>query len=176
MEGVFMNKNFLIDLYRHMEWSDAAVWTAVLASDSGQKDEKLRQYLYHLHLVQRAFLRAWRGEPRETPFPTFDDARSLMLWSRSYYPEVFAHLETVSDETLPEPMPVPWADMVEKRLGRPPDVTTVGETVLQVYLHSMYHRGQANARFRQAGGEPPPVDYIVWIWMSRPSPAWPSEQ
>lgn len=171
-----MNKDSLIDLYRHMEWADATVWTAVLAYDSGQTDEKLREYLYHLHFVQVAFLRAWRGEPRDTPFPTFDDIRSLMLWSRSYYPEAFAHLETLSDEKLSEPMPMPWADMVEERLGRPPDVTTAGETLLQVYLHTMYHRGQINARFRQVGGAPPLVDYIAWIWIGRPSPAWPSEQ
>jgi len=171
-----MNKKFLIDLYRHMEWADAAVWTSVLASDNGQTDQKLRDYLYHLHLVQRAFLRAWHGEPRETPFPTFDDARSLMLWARSYYPEAFAHLETLSDEAVLEPMQMPWADIVEKQLGRPPEVTIAGETVLQVYLHTMYHRGQVNARFRQIDGEPPLVDYIAWIWLGRPSPSWPSEK
>ena len=59
-----MNINTLTDLYRHMEWADAAVWVAVLASEGGRVDAKLRESLYHLHVVQRAFLRAWRGEPR----------------------------------------------------------------------------------------------------------------
>ena len=62
-----MNINALIDLYRHMEWADAAVWTSVLASEGGRTDAKLRAYLYHPHVVQRAFLRAWRGEPRDWP-------------------------------------------------------------------------------------------------------------
>lgn len=28
-----VNKDILLDLYRHMEWADAAVWTAVLADE-----------------------------------------------------------------------------------------------------------------------------------------------
>lgn len=169
-----MNILALNDLYRHMEWADAAVWAAVLASEGGRGDAKLREYLHHLHVVQRAFLRAWRGEAYETPYPAFDDGPSLMRWGRTYYGEAFAHLETLSDEKVSEPMPVPWASMVERALGRAPGMTTVGETVLQVALHSLYHRGQINARLREVGGEPPLVDYIAWVWLGRPGPGWPS--
>jgi uncharacterized damage-inducible protein DinB len=164
----------LTDLYRHMEWADAAVWAAVLASEGGKTDAKLREYLSHLHVVQRAFLRLWRGEPRDAPYPTFDDAPSLMLWGRTYYGEALAHLGTLSDEQAAKPLPVPWAAMVEQRLGRAPETTTIGETALQVVLHSMYHRGQITARLRGVGGEPPLVDYIAWVWLGRPAPAWPS--
>jgi uncharacterized damage-inducible protein DinB len=169
-----VNLNTLIDLYRHMEWADATVWTSVLASESGRADTKLRERLYHLHIVQRAFLRVWRGEPRETPYPTFEDAQSLMNWARTYYGEAFAHLETMTDEKVSEQMPVPWAAMVEQRLGRAPETTTIGETALQVALHSMYHRGQINARLREVKGEPPLVDYIAWVWLGRPAADWSS--
>jgi len=169
-----MNIRALSDLYRHMEWADAAVWAAVLASEGGRVDGKLMEYLHHLHVVQRAFLRAWRGEPSETPYPTFDDAPSLMRWSQTYYGEAFAHLGTLSDEKMSEPMPVPWASMVERALGHAPGMTNVGETLLQVALHTLYHRGQINARLREVGGEPPPVDYIAWVWLGRPKPGWPS--
>lgn len=169
-----MNIKTLTDLYRHMEWADAAVWTAALASQSGRADDKLRDALYHLHMVQYAFLRMWRGEARETPYPTFTEAPSLMLWGQAYYAEAFAYLATLDDEMVASPLPVPWAEMVEKRLGRKPEVTTVGETVLQVVLHSQYHRGQVNARLRAVGGEPPLVDFIAWAWMGRPVAAWPA--
>ncbi|MGB7922364.1 MAG: DinB family protein [Pyrinomonadaceae bacterium] len=144
----------------------------MIASESGRTDAKLREHLHHLHLVQRAFLRAWRSEAREAPYPTFNDAPSLMLWGRAYYAEAFAHLGTLDDERVTEPMPVPWAQMVEQRLGRAPETTTIGETVLQVALHSMYHRGQINARLREVGGEPPLVDYIAWVWLGRPLADW----
>jgi uncharacterized damage-inducible protein DinB len=169
-----MNIKSLTDLYRHMEWADAAVWTAVLASESAPRDAKLRERLYHLHLVQRAFLRTWHNEPRETPYPTFDEMSSLMLWAHTYYGEAFAELATLSDEKLSKPMPVPWAAMVARRLGRPPETTTLGDTVLQVALHTHYHRGQINARLREVGGEPPLVDYIAWVWLGKPAPDWPT--
>jgi uncharacterized damage-inducible protein DinB len=167
-----INKNTLIDLYQHMEWADAAVWASVLVSEAAQTDARLQKYLYHLHVTQRAFLRAWRNEPREDPYPTFNDARSLMLWARGYYSAAFAYLGGPSDEKLSEPMPVPWAAMVERRLGRAPGTTTLGETALQVAMHSLYHIGQINTRLREIGGEPPLVDYIAWVWLGRPSPEW----
>lgn len=170
-----MNLEALTDLYRHMEWSDASVWAAVLASENGPADAKLRQYLNHLHLVQHSFLRVWRGEPREAPYPSFDDAQALMSWGRSYYPEVFSYLTAMSDEQISELMPVPWATMVEQRLGRAPHTTTVGDTLLQVALHSLYHRGQINARLREVGGEPPLIDYLVWLWLGKPAPTWPPD-
>ncbi|MEW6128653.1 MAG: DinB family protein [Acidobacteriota bacterium] len=167
-----MNKTAIIDFFKHMEWADAVVWKAVLASDVAKTDRKARDYLYHLHMVHRAFLRVWRAEPRDTPYPTFEDATSLREWAVSYYPEAYAQLEALSDAQLAAPMNVPWADLVEKRLGRPPDKTTIGETAMQVVLHSMYHRGQVNARLRALGAEPPMTDYIAWIWLGRPAADW----
>jgi uncharacterized damage-inducible protein DinB len=164
----------LTDLYRHMEWADAAVWTALLASAKGSADAKTRELLYHLHVVQRAFLRTWRDEPREAAYPTFPDAASLMLWARTYYDEANAYLKGLGPEKLSAPMPMPWASLVAQRIGRNPEVTTIGETALQVALHSTYHRGQINGRLREIGGSPPLVDYIAWVWHGRPAPDWPA--
>ena len=169
-----MNINTLTDLYRHMEWADAAVWSAVLAADNGQADAKLRDYLYHLHVVQRAFLRSWRNELSDTTFRTFDDAPSLMRWGRTFYAEALSYLGSLDDERVSQAMPVAWAARVEQRLGRKPETTTMGETLLQVALHTTYHRGQVNARLRALGGEPPLTDYIAWVWFGRPAANWPA--
>ncbi len=163
----------LVDLYRHMEWADALVWRAVLASEAGRTDAKLRDYVYHLHVAQRAFLRMWRGEPRETPYPTFENPEPLMEWARSYYAEAYAHLGGLDADAVSAPFEVPWAAVLVQRLGRTPEATTVGETALQVALHSMYHCGQINARLRQLESEPPLVDYIAWVWLGRPEADWP---
>lgn len=169
-----VNISTLGDLYRHMEWADAAVWTAVLASEDGASDQGMRDYLYHLHLVQSAFLRVWRDESPEAAFPTFDNAVSVLEWARSYYREGIAYIDGLGDERLSQQIAQPWAALIEKQLGRAPHPTTVGETALQVALHSMYHRGQVNARLRAIGGNPPLVDYIVWLWLGRPPADWPS--
>lgn len=167
-----MNLSDLRDLYRHMEWADASVWQAVLASAEACADQKVREYFYHLHLVQRAFLRAWRGEPRDTPYPIFDEVHELMLWGRSYFGEVLEHFETLADEQLSQQAQLPWADIVERELGRKPEILSVAEMMLQVPMHSQYHRGQINARLRAVGSEPPRVDYIVWVWLGRPEADW----
>jgi uncharacterized damage-inducible protein DinB len=166
-----MNLIELLDLYRHMEWADASVWRAVFGSENAPNDQKLRDYFYHLHLVQRAFLDAWRNQ-FALSFPTFEDAISVRDWGRSYYDEIFAHLEGLSDEEIAEPMQMPWAEFVTKQLGRAPASITLSQTMLQVPLHSLYHRGQVNARLREVGGEPPTVDYIVWLWLEKPAASW----
>ena len=167
-----MNLIDLRDLYLHMEWADALVWTAVFKSEPARADQKLRSYFYHLHLVQHAWLRAWRSESPDTSFPTFDDAAPVRDWGRSYYREIFAHLDNLTDEQIAKPMRLPWAEFVEKELGRKPAPISIAETMQQIPLHSLYHRGQINARLREVGGEPPPVDFIVWIWLERPRADW----
>lgn len=169
---MMINLSTLSDLYHHMEWADAAMWKAIRACENAQTDEKLRDYLYHLHVVQRAFLRVWHGVPRDTPFPTFDNLSSLRNWGHSYYKEAFAYLDSVSDEQIAAPLPLPWADMVEKQIGRAPASSTLGETMLQVTLHSLYHRGQVHARLKAIGGNPPLVDFIAWVWLGRPAADW----
>ena len=168
-----MNLTDLQDLYRHMEWADASVWQAVFASAEARKDDRLRELFYHLHLVQLAWLRAWRSEPYE-PFPTFNDLHALRGWGRSYYNELFIHFENQTPDEISKPMKLPWADIVERELGRQPESISVSETMLQIPMHSQYHRGQINARLRAVGGEPPRVDYIVWIWLGRPQADWDS--
>jgi uncharacterized damage-inducible protein DinB len=167
-----MNLIDLHHLYLHMEWADASVWSAVFKSEPARADQKLRDYFYHLHLVQHAWLRAWRSDAPDTSFPTFEDATSVRSWGRSYYDEIFAQLDSLTDEAITKPMQLPWAELVEKQLGRAPAPITIAETMQQIPLHSLYHRGQINARLREVGGEPPTVDYIVWIWLEKPRANW----
>jgi len=82
------------------------------------------------------------------------------------------YLNTLDEASLSQPMPLPWAAMIEKQFGRPPEDTSIGETALQVALHSTYHRGQVNARLRELGAEAPLVDYIAWLWQGRPAAEW----
>src|ERR1044072_7810529 len=89
---IAMNKPALIDFYKHMEWADATVWRAALTLENARTDVKLREAFHHLHLVQRAFLRVWRDEPRDAPYPTFEDTAALRQWGQTYYAEADAQL------------------------------------------------------------------------------------
>jgi uncharacterized damage-inducible protein DinB len=168
-----LTREFLRESFRHMEWADATVWTAVPRSDV--PDARLRQLLVHVHTVQRVFHNAWtgslRGDGLRAPdsFATLDEVRA---WARPVYGDLDAFLASVDDSRLSAPFEMPWAKQVEARLGRPPGVSTLAETCFQVASHSTYHRGQVNARLRELGVEPPLVDYIAWIWFERPAAVW----
>jgi uncharacterized damage-inducible protein DinB len=159
------------DLYQHMEWADSTVWRAVVASEGASADRRVRELLAHLHMTQRAFLDTWRRQPLQyRDKSSFADAREVLRYARDYYAALGSHIDSVRDDALEQPMVMPWAERF--RPGAEP--TTLRETLLQVPLHSTYHRGQVNTRIREVGGQPPLVDYIAWIWQGRPAPAWPN--
>jgi uncharacterized damage-inducible protein DinB len=164
----------LRQLLQHMEWADATVWRAVLAHNGARNDQRLRELLTHLHLVQRLFLMVWRNEPL-LPIRSFGDFKEfseLRDRATSYYPEAREFLGTLAGEGLTRPILMPFVPEQEKRLGTTFDIPTLAETIFQVTSHSTYHRGQVNARLREVGGEPPLVDYIAWVWFGRPDPEW----
>ena len=161
------------DLYNHMEWADAEVWRAVLAAPPAAADWVVRDRLHHIHMVQRAFLGVWLGAPVDPRNETFPDMPALAWWGREYHGQAAAYLENLDAASLDAPVQLPWAGQIAGTIGREIEMPTLGETLVQVASHSTYHRGQANARLRETGGEPPLVDYIPWVWFGRPRAAWP---
>ena len=168
-----MSLPLIRELYRHMEWADAMMWTAVLGAPGALQDEQLRRYLEHLHEAQQGFLRVWRAEPREAPYAPLEPLAEFLAQVRACHHTAVAHLDSMGDDGVATVLNVPWASLVERRIGRRPGDTTLADTALQVVLHSTYHRGQVHARLRALGATPPLVDYIAWLWLGRPAPAWP---
>ena len=158
----------LNDLFRHMKWADEQVWAQVLESEVAATDEKIRNLLYHIHIVQRAFNDAWLGINPETAFPQFTESTELKKWADETLNRILSFIDSVNEETLAGELKLPWGALVEKQLGRTPAPVTVRQTALQVTMHSTYHRGQVNARLRELGIVPSTVDYIVWLWLDRP--------
>jgi uncharacterized damage-inducible protein DinB len=169
------NLETLQELFRHMEWADAKVWAAVLACPGAVEEAALKERLYHIHMVQRAFLKVWRAEPFEPLEPaSFPDLSSLLGWARENYAEFNEYIRGLGGMDLERPIVMPWIEMFEARLGRKADAPTFHETLLQVAMHSTYHRGQVSTRLRELGGKPPLTDFIAWIWSARPQPDWPA--
>ena len=167
-----MHEDEFRSLLGHMEWADALVWKAASKLEPAGKDPRLLERLHHLHTVQWVYLHVWRGEPlgvRE--LGSFPDLTALAAWARPYYPELRSFAEGLRGESLSRRVDFPWAAEVAKRYGSA-GPATLGESVLQVVLHSTYHRGQIATRVREVGGEPPTSDFIAWVWMNRPEPEW----
>jgi uncharacterized damage-inducible protein DinB len=158
------------ELYDHMNWADAVVWRAVLATPAAADDKRIRDLLFHLHMVQRSFLTVWREQPLDYRPEWSGPLPELAGWGRQYHDEVPMFVDGVQEGALERPMIMPWAE----RFRKSAHPTTLRETLLQVPMHSTYHRGQINARLREIGGEPPLTDYSAWLWRGRPAAEWPS--
>ena len=153
-----------------MEWADRRVWASAESAPLTGGDAKIHRFLFHLHLVQRAFLEVWEGRRLELPKPAqFPDLAALRAWSGTYYDEVGPYLERLDPERLDQPLRMPWVAEFERQMGQAFLNPTLGETLFQVTSHSTYHRGQVNARLRELGGEPPLVDFIAWVWLGKPN-------
>ena len=160
------------DLLAHMEWADAETWRAVRDLAAAQSDQRLRWLFHHSHLVQSIYLQAWRGDPFQlTELSAYPDLSSIEDWARPYYSLATAFAETVDESRFAQAVHFPWFAMIVEKFGteRP---ATLSESVFQVFAHTAYHRGQVATRIRELGGEPPPVDFIYWVWAGKPAPQW----
>lgn len=168
-----MNLPFLLRLYAHMEWADALMWQTLLTDDSVGGDEFILDSATHLHLVQRAYLSVWKGQPVEpAERADFAGPAEIRDWARAYYPEAVAFFGDLTEEGLADVVPIPWTDFIEKEIGGPPAPASLGDMAVQVASHSVHHRAQINRRIREVGGSPGMVDYIGWVWRGCPPAAW----
>lgn len=162
------------ELFRHMEWADATLWGAIVTHPPALEDEKLMKVVQHFHVVQRAFLLMWTGgtiNPQELYAPV--PPATLLANARAWYRDVHSFLEHFDSVRGEDVLFMPWLAHYEEQLGRSLQSPTYAESFIQLPMHTAYHRGQVNARLRELGGEPPNVDYVAWVWFSRPAPEWP---
>ena len=160
------------DLFAHMAWADALVCNAVAAAPSPVTDPRLCQCIHHLVTVQRAFLAVWQGSDLPDFTEGTPDAIRLGVQCHEFHTAVSTFIGGVREDVLDRPTVLPWAGALTQQLGRTPAVPRLGETALQVVLHSTYHRGQLNVRLRELGVAPPQTDYIRWLWLGRPAATW----
>lgn len=160
-------------LLGHAEWADALVWKAVEGVPAD--DAELRAKLHHLHMVQWAYLHIWRGEPvRPRELGSFPGLPAIRAWAREYYGELPSYLATLKEGSLATEVRFPWADSLVQRFGRA-EPASWAESVLQIAMHSSYHRGQLARRLRELGREAPLTDFIAWVWQRRPEADWGGE-
>jgi uncharacterized damage-inducible protein DinB len=160
--------------YEHVAWGDATLWNAVLAHAAYPEDAYVRASLHHVHLVQRAFLRVWNGEPGgEDLGDRFESPEAVARWGRETHRSISSFIAGLDRSRLDVDMVVPWARYFVRETGAEATVSTLEETLHQVAAHSTHHRAQINRRLRELGADPPVLDYIYWVWIGRPLADWP---
>lgn len=156
-------------LLKHMLWADNEVWRKVIELPEALDDKRIKELLYHLHQVQYAFYFLWNELPLEIPKPEeFTDLKSIAKWGFEYQQKLIQFLlleKAIDNEKIVQ---IPWSVFFERKTKQKVVPATLEETMLQVASHSTYHRGQINTRFRELGGNPASVDFIVWVWIGKP--------
>lgn len=153
----------LRDLLRHEAWADAKLLQALQNCAGAWDDSVIQEKAHHSHSVQAAYLALLRDEPLdlerlEQPFSSLGELRASV---GEYHHSALSLLESLSTGDLQR-------TVVFKAPGFEERENTVHEALIQVTMHSHYHRAQLATRVRELGGDPPLTDFIVWVWEGRP--------
>ena len=166
----------LQQIFQHLEWADATIFAAVLATPAAEKDTRIRNLLVHSCETQWAYLQLWRREPVIIPErESLPDLSSAYRWARDYHAQRQRFVADLDEAHLERLVDFPWAEQLSAHFGKV-HPTTVRQSMLQIGLHSAYHRGQVATRLRELGGEPPLVDFVAWVWRGQPAASWPEIQ
>jgi uncharacterized damage-inducible protein DinB len=161
------------ELSQHTEWADSVVFAAIIGNKAAEEDDLMLSRLRHIHLVQKVFLDVWQQKPIDPDETQSFDVFEVAGFARRVHHNTIQFHKTLSPETLDAVVRLPWSKLVSDKLGFETDNPSLSQTIMQVFAHSAYHRGQVIARLRELGIEPPMTDYIAWVWAYKPPPSWP---
>jgi len=157
----------------YTEWADSVIFSAIMGNLHAENDEIILARLRHNQLVQKVFLDVWRQSPINPVETQSLDMAALARFTREVHRNTSLFHETLSLTELDRTVFLPWSKLVSQKLGFETASPTLAQTLVQVFAHSSYHRGQVNARLRDLGIEPPMTDFIVWVLGHKPAPVWP---
>lgn len=152
------------DLSAHQAWADAEMWRYLDETPAATTDKKVLELMNHTHAVQSFFLSAIQGEPltREELQKQLA-APELRESYRQYHEQADRYLRKMRESHLNDHIEVPWFPGFQPK---------VSEALTQVVMHTQHHRAQIAMLLRQLGGDPKPLDYIIWASKDRPAAQW----
>jgi uncharacterized damage-inducible protein DinB len=154
----------LQDLVQHKAFANAALLRAVRDHQIAAQDAELRKLLHHILLANRFWLALILGE-------------KFVLEEESRIPESLDAIAAQYQAT--QARELEWISRVQEpdlaRLAETPFIPghscSVAQAMMQVCLHSLGHRAQCASKLRELGGEPPAMDFILWL-KDRPTADW----
>jgi uncharacterized damage-inducible protein DinB len=163
----------IIQLVQHMSWADSKLWQSVLKTDTAEFDKKIKELLYHIHIVQHVYYQVWSGKPIVVPdLLEFPNLINIVRWGHETNVKIYNLVAIMDEIELGLTMKNSWREKIKKEIGQMPSDATVEESILQVVSHSTYHRAQVNSRIRELKGEPAKIDFIIWVWLGKPGNEW----
>ena len=103
------DRETLQDLVAHAEWADTEIWNAVAAAPRALDDVGIRDYLHHIHMVQRLFVALWSRQPPDAIVarqPSEFTLSDLRAWAGRSDGDAKAFLQSATPARLAEPLTV----------------------------------------------------------------------
>ena len=163
-------KSLIQDLFGHQEWADAEMWKAVEACAGALDKEDISKRFRHFHSTQYAYLKLVQGEKLDFKdiISRYGDSVPMQTVKQNaiaIHAELAKFLAALPESKLEDKLLIPW-------FKDPTFIVTGAQALIQVAMHSQYHRGQNATKLREAGGTPPTLDFVLWIWKGRPKAEW----
>lgn len=140
--------------FRYDAWANRQILAAVRATAA--LPERPRQVMAHLLQAQKVWLMRLTG--RDTagmqiwPQMTLDECEPLLAENEQGYADYVSSLRQER-----------YGDLISYRTSTGVAMqSSVGDILTHVLLHGSYHRGQLAVAIKQAGGDPPLTDFIVF--------------
>ena len=154
----------LKDLIGHNGYANASLLGVIRQQQAAAQDAGLLKLLHHIHIANRHWFLLIVNE-------------SFVVEEESRLPDsletIAGQFKAICDREILWVSQIAETDLA-RRLESPflPGLNVlVAEAMIQVCLHSAAHRAQCAIKLRELGGEPPMIDFILWL-KDRPSPNW----
>jgi uncharacterized damage-inducible protein DinB len=154
----------LRDLMAHAEWANA-VFFGQWAKSPARDHQELRRRVKHVYDVQTAFHAMLCGKGPAWPADTVPAFDELKAEAQAGHTAMRLFVTGLEDADLARTINLPW-------FKNPSCDVSVADGIVQVAMHSQHHRGQLMTRLKDFGGEPANVDYVIWLWKSKPAADW----
>ncbi len=152
----------LRELIHHKAYANASLLKAIREHAAAAEDPELRTLLHHTIVADRH----WLWLILELPFVLEEETKipETLAAITALYRETYARENAwlaQADETA--------LDRILRTPFLPNFTCTAAQALLQLCLHSQGHRSQCASRLRSLGGNPPTLDFILWL-KERPAP------
>jgi uncharacterized damage-inducible protein DinB len=149
-------KDMLLDYFNHNHWANRACIETVAVA--GALPPKTYRLISHILQAQRIWLGRIQPEKGENLPHPWDElsTEEYLLWNDRNLEKAKSYLQSAAAE-LDLNSPLTYANSRGDKFSN-----SVLEIFNQILTHSAYHRGQVNQLLREAGIDPPMVDYIFY--------------
>jgi len=146
-------------LFEYDHWANQESLLSI--ADLSMISDRALKIAGHIVGAQRIWLArlATPGSAPAAPWPLM-----TLKETRAAFSDLHSRWNSFLDQLAPERL---GEDLVHRNTKGDESRVPVRDVLMQLVVHGAYHRGQIAAAVREAGGNPSPTDYILYVRQQR---------